>query len=160
MSDASYVIRPRFASVAFVFARLFLVTLGVVWLFGAVAIAVGPHPERALEFVGWGGLSVIVASAVLGVVLAVLAIPWQCTLTPKGIVGRSYVGFRRRIAYEDIDFPWVDSSQSFTLLRMSDRVSGKELVMYPYGLDLKEVHAQLVRWAGPDNPLTQAFRTD
>lgn len=157
MSGGAYVIRPRFGSVVHSFVRLLLFTFGGAWLVGVIAIFFGRHPEGTLEFIGWGGLAVVGASVVLALVLAVLTIPWQVTLTSEGIVGRSYIGFRRRIAYRDLDTPYIDNSQGFTLLRMSDRVTGKELVMYPIGLDLREVHTQLTRFAGPDNPLTQAF---
>jgi hypothetical protein len=156
--DSVYAIRPHFRTVALHFARLLGMTFGFTLLLGTGFILFSSHPERALEFLGWGALSIAVGSLVLGLVLAVLAIPWQCTLTREGISGRSYIGFRRSIPYKNIGAPFIDSSQGFPLLRMSDRVTGKELVMYPIGLDLVEVHKKLLEWAGPDHPLTQAFR--
>ena len=139
------------------FTRLFGVIFIVLALGGAVLLWLKGSPEHAIELLSAFGMAGLVISPALGLVLSALTIPWRCSLAADGISGRSYLGFRRSIRYKDIGISHIENSNGFSLLWITDAASGKQMVMYLDGLELADVYAALVRFAGPKNPLTLVF---
>lgn len=153
----AYVIRSAFWPMCAYFAKLLGSIIVPIFLLGSAWTWFEGHPDRAvnLALVALGAIPVIFA---IGLLLAATTIPWQCRLTATGIEGRSYMGFRRRIRYEDISaHPFIDNSQYVPLLYVTDRTSGKSLVILLGVLDVRGIHEALLRLAGPANPLTQSF---
>jgi hypothetical protein len=154
-----FTIRPRLKAVFVMFARLLLIVIGVP-LIGFALLQLALHgPSAGMTATGWvlGAFALVGVSIVFGLLLALLTIPWNVTLTRDQLVGRSYMGFRRRLRYADVGELRIDQSQGFPLLWVNDRTSKNSFVMYFTGLDLDAVHAALSRRAGADHPLTQFF---
>jgi hypothetical protein len=151
-------VRPSFR--AFLRATLLLSALVLCVLFAATLgldLWRGKPVPSLGGLVSWWGLAVVSVPIALGGLLWLLALPWTCTLTREGVAGRSFVGRRQAIPYEEVGSLWIYANSGFPLLYINSRCRNREIVMYLGGIDRNAVHAALVRLAGPHHLLTREF---
>jgi hypothetical protein len=156
--DPPLAVRPPFR--AFMRAIVLLLGAALLALFATMLIlGLARHkPLPSLAGVGaWWGVGVLLLPVVLGCLLWVLALPWSCTLSRDGVSGRSFVGRRQAIRYEDVGSLWVYANGGFPLLYINSRCRRREIVMYLTGVDRSALHGALERLAGPHHLLTREF---
>ena len=83
---------------------------------------------------------------------------WAWSFDQYGLKGRTYWGRRVAIRWADVGDIKATSVEGIPALLIASRSNKSELFAYTLGVDLREIHIQLARRAGPDHMLTQCFR--
>jgi hypothetical protein len=117
-----------------------------------------PFPQTLISRSG----NFIAFSAGLGFLLGLcifgMGWVWAATFGPETLRATNLWGRMTDVPYSSIATVRAGSIQGLPVLIIQSSASRSGLYIYTLGLDRELVYSQLYTLAGPDNPLTQAFK--